>query len=319
MLTTEIHTKVVNQSYDELLETNRRLTLSEKRYRELAESLEVRVRERTEELKRAYARMLQQEKLASVGQLAAGVAHEINNPLGFILSNLQTLRKYVGKFAGMLEFYRSAADTGQMTAGLVQTAEGKWRELKLDFVLSDLEELFSHSITGAERVKKIVADLRGFSHVDDTGSGSIRINDELERTLSVIAAEIPSDAQIIRNFSELPEVKGNAGMLCQAFLNIIRNALQCRPAGLKLLIRTEVAGAKVRLSFVDNGPGMPEEVRKRVFEPFFTTRQVGDGVGMGLTVAYDGVKQAGGTIAVKSQEGRGTALIIELPGVGSDK
>ncbi|OHB29022.1 MAG: hypothetical protein A2X84_14725 [Desulfuromonadaceae bacterium GWC2_58_13] len=319
MLTTEIHTKVVNQSYDELVEINRQLTVSEKQYRDLAESLEVRVRERTDELKRAYARMLQQEKLASVGQLAAGVAHEINNPLGFILSNLQTLRKYVGKFSEMLEFYRSSAGSGQMPAALRLGAESKWRELKLDFVMADLDELFTHSISGAERVKKIVADLRGFSHVDDTGSGSIRINDELERTLSVIAAEIPDDVKIVKEFGVLPDVKGSAGLLCQAFLNLIRNALQCRQGGLKLLIRTEAFGAGVRLSFIDNGPGIPEAIRNRIFEPFFTTRQVGQGMGMGLTVAYDAVKTAGGTIAVKSQEGRGSAFIIELPTVRSDK
>lgn len=318
MLTTEIHTKVVNQSYDELLESNRQLSASEQRYKELAASLEVRVQERTSELKRAYARLLQQEKLASVGQLAAGVAHEINNPLGFVLSNLLTLRKYVGKFTVMLGFYRTAAGSEVFPADLRQAAESKWRELRLDFVTADLEELFTHSIAGAERVKKIVADLRGFSHVDDTGLGTVRVNEELERTLSVVAAEIPADAKIVKNFGSLPEVKGNGGQLCQAFLNLIRNALQCRPNGLKLLIRTEVAGEKVRVTFMDNGPGIPEAIRNRVFEPFFTTRQVGEGMGLGLAVVYDVVKQCGGTVVVKSQQDRGSAFVLELPALGSE-
>ncbi len=308
MLTTEVHTTVVNQSYEELLETNRKLTASEQNYRELAESLEVKVQERTAELKQAYARMLQQEKMASVGQLAAGVAHEINNPLGFILSNLNTLRKYVDKFREMLTFYRDAPGPE-----LQQAAQDRWRELKLGFILEDIDDLFSQSITGAQRVKKIVADLRGFSHIDDIGQGLVDINAELERTLSVLAAESPQGARIETSFGELPQVVGNAAQLCQAFLNIIRNAFQARPTGLELHLTTARRGDVIRLEFKDNGPGMPAEVHKRIFEPFFTTREVGSGMGLGLSVAYDAVTAAGGTIDAESRPGEGTAIIIQLP------
>ncbi|WP_298037870.1 ATP-binding protein [uncultured Desulfuromonas sp.] len=310
MLTTEIHTQVVNQSYEELVAINRRLTLSEKKYRDLAATLEGRVQERTEELKQAYTRMIQQEKMASIGQLAAGVAHEINNPLGFVLSNLHTLNKYVGRFLEMLEFYAGA--NSKAPGGLQQTARQKWRELKLDFITGDVVELFQQSIGGAERVKKIVSDLRGFSHVDDLGEGLVDVNCEIERTLSVLSSETPEGTRIGKSFCELPEVPGDAALLCQAFMNIIRNAFQARPDGLKLTIRTERQGDWVRVEFADNGPGIEDGIKHRIFEPFFTTREVGRGMGLGLSVAYDIIASCDGTIEAESPSEGGATFVIQL-------
>ena len=313
MMVTEIHTQVVQLSYDELLETNLRLTESEQKYRELAENLEIRVQERTAELKQVYTRMFQQEKMASVGQLAAGVAHEINNPLSFVLSNMKTLEKYVGRFVELVNFYEEQTG-GPDQVKLRSAAMEKRRGLKIDFILEDLNELFTQTVSGAERVKKIVADLRGFSHVDTAGDVSLDINLEIERTLSVLSSEIPADAEIIKNLAELPELSGKGPMLCQAFLNIIRNALQARPQGLKLLILTEQDGhGRVRIVFEDNGPGIPQDVQRRIFEPFFTTRDVGSGMGMGLTVAYEVVASCGGAIDVHSKEGQGAVFVITLP------
>lgn len=313
MLTTEIHTRVVNQSYEELLETNRRLSASERQYRDLAESLELRVRERTAELQQVYARMLQQETLASVGQLAAGMAHEINNPLGFLQSNLNTLRRYVDKFREMLEFFRTAGGEEMQGAARV-----RWRELKLDLILADVEDLFGQSLGGVQRVQKIVADLRGFSHVDDCDQGKLDLNVELERTLSVLAGAIPPDARITTDFSPLPPVAGNGAQLCQGFLAIIRNAVQARPLGLTLYICTARLGDRVRIEFRDNGPGIPEAIQSRIFEPFFTTRDVGAGLGLGLSVAHAAVTAAGGSIEVVSRPGKGTAMVIQLPVSGSE-
>lgn len=312
MMVTEIHTQVVHLSYDELLATNQRLTQSEQQYRELAQSLEVRVQQRTAELQQVYGRMLQQEKMASVGQLAAGVAHEINNPLGFVLSNLNTLEKYVGRFVELAGFYEQQADRPGYDE-LRSAAREKRRSLKMDFIQQDIGELIGQSIAGAERVKKIVGDLRGFSHVDDAGSGKVDINQEIERTLSVLSSEIPADADITTKAAKLPEVAGNGALLCQAFLNIIRNSLKARPRGLRLLIRTETDGRRVRVLFQDNGPGIPEEIQGRIFEPFFTTRDVGSGMGMGLAVAYDVVASCGGTISVHSKEGQGAIFALTLP------
>ena len=316
MLTTEIHTRVVNQSYDELLESNRRLSLSERNYRELASSLEKRVQERTLELKQAYARLVHQEKLAAIGQLAAGMAHEINNPLGFVLSNLQSLEKYVGQYTTMLNFYRQALDGLETAAELRRNAAAEWRRLKLDFIGEDLADLFQQSLAGAERIRKIVADLRGFSHVDELGDGKVDLNLEIGRCLAILTSEFPGDMELQQELGLLPEVPGTAAALGQVFCNVVRNALQSRPEGLKLLVRSSKVGGRARIEIVDNGPGIPEAIRQRVFEPFFTTREVGQGAGLGLTVAYDVIHDHGGSIEVLSPAGGGTAIIIELPTQG---
>jgi len=318
MLTTEIHTRVVNQSYEELLETNRRLALSEKRYRDLAENLEIRVRRRTEELRRASVRMIQQEKMAALGQLAAGMAHEINNPLGFVMSNLGTLRRYVDRLAEMLEFYRRSWQEVAVSPMLAEATERKWRDLKLDLVLGDACELLQQSLAGAERVKEIVADLRGFSHIDDPGTRSVDLHAEIDRTLKVLAREAPPGTSIVKEYGTSAAVVGQPALFGQLFLNILRNAFQSRGEGLEVRVGTVAEAGEVRLIFADNGPGMTEKVRRRVFEPFFTTREVGQGKGLGLSVAYDIVTGLGGTIAVESRPGAGATFIVRLPSRGEE-
>jgi len=313
MMVTELHTKVVQMSYDELLEKNRQLSASELKYRELAEHLDVRVQERTAELKQAYAHMLQQEKMASIGLLAAGMAHEINNPLSFVLSNLKTLEKYVGRLADLAAFHEEAInrDGNQELAGRLQA---KRSDLKIDFILEDLGDLFSQSLAGAERVKKIVSDLRGFSHIDEAEHSQLDVNAEIERTLSVLSSEIPADAEIMRECAEIPLIVCRGALLCQAFLNIIRNALQAQPHGLKLLIRTAMhTHDHITIVFKDNGPGIAPDIQARIFEPFFTTHEVGSGMGMGLKVVYDAVTSCGGTVTVNSREGQGAVFVITLP------
>ncbi len=313
MLTSEVHTTVISQSYDELLEINRRLSVSERRYRDLAENLEIKVAERTEELKRAHSRLLQQEKMASIGQLAAGVAHEINNPLGFISSNLQTMGKYVARFIAMLEFYRTALADRVDNVELVESARRKWQELKIDMVRIDAVDLVSQSLEGAERVKKIVSNLKGFSHVEDVEQFPADLNSEIDKTLTVLSHEISDDTEIIRNYEPLPDFLCNPALLCQVFLNLILNALQLHKKGLRLEITTLSDGKNILLTFADNGPGIPENIRNRVFEPFYTTKDVGSGTGMGLTVAYDIVTGYGGTIDVNCPEGGGSTFSIVLP------
>jgi two-component system, NtrC family, sensor kinase len=313
MLTTEIHTTVISQSYEELLEINRKLSISEDSYRNLAESLEVKVEERTGELKRAYSRLLQQEKMASIGQLAAGVAHEINNPLGFIYSNLQTMDKYVMRFMAMLDFYRNSIPVISGKSALMESAQQKWGELKLDAVSADVFELIRQSLEGAQRVKKIVSDLKDFSHVDAAGECQVDLNDEIDKTLNVLSHELPGGTQIVRNYGQLPGFVCKPTLLCQVFLNLLLNAVQARSKELRLVIGTIHDGDTIRISFADNGPGIPEEIRNRIFEPFFTTRDVGSGAGMGLTVVYDIISAYNGTIEVNCPEEGGALFVITLP------
>jgi signal transduction histidine kinase len=313
MLTTETHTEVVNRSYEELLETNRNLSASERRYRELAGTLEIKVLERTEELSRAMARLVQQEKMASVGQLAAGVAHEINNPLAFVTSNLQTLKKYTERFLDIIARYHRVFEQG----GVAQQDRDDLRKhresLRVDAISADAGDLLRQTLEGTERVRKIVADLKGFSHIDEDGEAPADLNREIDRTLSVMTREIPADARIAREFSPLPVIACRPGAFNQLFLGLLRNAFQARQEGLRLTIRTGVAGDRVRIAFADNGPGVPADLRTRIFEPFFTTRDVGKGKGLGLAVAYDIAAAHGGTIEVEDTPGGGATFVLQLP------
>lgn len=309
VFTTELHTTVVKRSYEELLEINRQLSASEKKYRELAQTLEQKVEERTAELKKAHARLLQQEKMASIGQLAAGIAHEINNPIGFIYSNLNTLWKYVKNLTEMLQFYKR-----QEAISKRQEGEELYKKLKIDFILSDIYDLIRQSKDGAERIKQIVTNLKGFSHIDEASEREIDINAELDNTLSVLSHEIKTKgAEIIKDYGKLSAFYGNAGLICQVFMNVLLNALESRDEGLVITIKTKQYGDKVAISIADNGKGIPTDIQNRIFDPFFTTKDVGKGTGMGLTVAYDIVSRYGGTIEVKSEVGKGSNFLIKLP------
>jgi signal transduction histidine kinase len=313
MLVTETHTEVVNRSYEELLETNRSLSASEQRYRELAGTLEIKVRERTEELSRAMARLVQQEKMASVGQLAAGVAHEINNPLAFVTSNLRTLKKYTERFLDIIARYQRVFEQG----GVAQQDRDDLRKhrvsLRLDAISEDAGDLLRQTLEGTERVRKIVSDLKGFSHVDEEGEAPADMNREIDRTLSVMRHEIPAGAEIVREFSPLPVIPCRPGAFNQLFLGLLRNAFQARQKGLRVTIRTGVSGDRIRIAFADNGPGVPADLRTRIFEPFFTTRDVGKGKGLGLAVAYDIVTAHGGTIDVEDTPRGGATFVLHVP------
>lgn len=313
MLTSRIHTTVVNLSHEDLVETNRRLTLSESRYRELAENLEKTVEERTGELKAAHLRLFQQEQMAAIGRLAAGVAHEVNNPLGFITSNLHTLRKYAERLLRVLEGCRPVDDAPR-DGGLDSRSRGElWREMKMDLVCSDILPLIDQSMGGAERVKKIVADLKGFSTMNEIERSDVLLNEVVERTLAMVALQIPRDASIRKEYGPLPPVSCNPGLLCRVFQNILLNAFQSCPDGLRLEISTRSPAGSVHVSFTDNGPGIPPETRSRIFEPFYTTRDVGSGTGLGLTVAYDIVARYGGTIEVGCPDTGGSTFTVILP------
>jgi signal transduction histidine kinase len=313
MLTTEIHTSVVNDSYEQLVETNKSLAESEKCYRELALSLEQKVEERTAELQKAYARMLQQEKLAAVGSLAAGMAHEINNPNGFIRCNLTTFSRYFQKMKDMLDHYQHLIDNKTPLPRLQQEIDRKRQELKLAFVFTDTATLLAQSIEGTDRIARIVADLKSYSHVDQAGESNEDLNEELERVLAVLAPQVTSGTVIESELSPLPLFTCHAGLMSQAFLNIIQNALLSRQEGLEVKIASRYDNVGIEIAISDNGCGIAADNLSRVFDPFFTTRDVGSGTGMGLTVAREIIREAGGTIQVSSQEGTGTSVSIRLP------
>ena len=312
MLTTEMHTSIVQESYDQLVETNRLLVESEGRYRELALQLERKVEERTAELQKAYSRMLQQEKLAAVGSLAAGMAHEINNPNGFVQSNLNTLRRYVERMKEMLNHYQLMIANNTPLQQLRDETEQRRKALKLEFVFSDTTALLEQSMDGTDRIARIVADMKSFSHVDETGDSDVDLNVELEQAVSVLAAQLPPETVIVRDLQPLPLYGCNPGLLSQAFYNIIQNAVQSRAEGLELRLSSRLEHDQIVIIIADNGCGIPADNLNRIFEPFFTTREVGRGTGMGLTVAREVVREADGSLEIESVEGTGTTATIRL-------
>jgi len=275
MLTTEIHTSVVQESYDQLVLTNRHLQESERRYRELACELEKKVEERTNQLRQAYARLLQQEKLAAIGQLAAGMAHEINNPIGFIRSNLGSFSKYLNRMAEMLEMYRRMLEEESTTAPVRSRADKRWNELKLDFVLEDSTVLLGQSIDGADRIARIVAELKGFTDLEGMEPVGIDLNHELEQVLTSLADKFPPDTQLTTDLQPLPLFVCHASLVVQAFANIIDNALKSRSDGLQLFVGSRLESGMLVITVSDNGCGIADKDLPRVFDPFLPHGRLG--------------------------------------------
>jgi signal transduction histidine kinase len=262
------------------------------------------------------AQLVQQERMASVGRLAAGVAHEINNPLAFVTSNVQTLKKYTERFLDLIARYQRVVEKGGVADQDRDDLRTHREALRVDAIAVDAGHLLAQTLEGAARVRKIVADLKGFSHVDEEGDAPTDLNGEIHRTLSVMTHEVPAGTRIVREFSPLPPVRCRPGAISQLFLAVLENAFQARQEDLQLTIRTSVSGDRIRIAFADNGPGVPADLRTRIFEPFFSTRDVGKGRGLGLTVAYDVVTAHGGTIEVEETPGGGATFVLQFPARG---
>jgi two-component system NtrC family sensor kinase len=268
-------------------------------------------------LKEAQLQIFQQEKMASIGQLAAGVAHEINNPMGFISSNLNTLNKYVERLAEYISVVDQNISAGSDSdyAGRVQEVR---KRLKIDRIMGDSHELIAESLDGAGRVRRIVQDLKSFSRVDQAESALIDMNGALETTINIAWNEIKYVAELHRDFGEVPPIKCFPQQLNQVFLNLLVNAAHAMEGGQgAITVSTRSDGTSLFVAVADNGKGIAEENLQRIFEPFFTTKEVGKGTGLGLSISYDIIKKHGGEIMVESQVGVGTTFTVRLPIDGS--
>ncbi|MDJ0869033.1 MAG: ATP-binding protein [Myxococcota bacterium] len=253
-------------------------------------TLEARVDERTRELREAQLQLLQSEKMRSLGQLVAGVAHELNNPIGFVHANLHLLQEQMRR---LIQAERSGDDSSR-----AETA---------------IEKLLLRSREGTDRVKQIVADLRTFSRMDQAELVDVDLNEEIERTLGLMAPRFRHGIEIVRDYGELPKVRCFAGQLNQVFMNLLMNAGDALDGSGHIRIKTRARSGGVRLEFHDDGPGIPPEVQARIFEPFFTTKPVGQGTGLGLSISYGIVERHGGRMLLGSALGQGTTFVIELP------
>lgn len=308
--------------------------IRERKARKLAESLlEERavelflanreLEETIETLKTSNLQLLQSEKLASVGQLAAGVAHEINNPVGFISSNLGTLRDYIEDVRNIIEAQRFAIKAGtecrdadeyaKINAMAIADLKALLEKADFDFLMTDLNDLLDESIDGVERIRKIVADLLDFSRTNSSDVKAVDINELLEKTISVAWNELKYKAEVVRDLGELPKIYCNDGKLSQVFLNLLLNASHAMKEQGEVVITTRQVGDNVKIVVDDTGIGIPKDILPNIFDPFFTTKSVKEGTGLGLHIARTVIDSHQGTISVSSELDVGTSFTILLP------
>ena len=265
-------------------------------------------------LSEAQAKLMQSEKLASIGQLAAGVAHEINNPIGYIFSNFGSLEKYIGQLFRMLAAYEGAESRItdlQVAAQLASLRE----DIELDFLKEDIPQLMTESREGIERVRKIVQDLKDFSRIDARQEWEwANLHKGIDSTLNIVNNEIKYKADVVKEYGEIPDVECLPSELNQVFMNLLVNAAHAIGAQRgTITIRTGEEGERVWVEIEDNGCGIARENLSRIFDPFFTTKPIGKGTGLGLSLAYGIVRKHDGQIEVQSKVGQGTRFRVRVP------
>ncbi len=317
LMATGIHAEVVESAYSELQAKHMALECSEVRYRQLAENLELEVRRQTEAIRLAQTRLIHQEKMAAVGQLAAGMAHEINNPMGFITSNLNTLQRYHIDLARLLGAYETLtlAVESRASAAIPQAVKAKAvaAEIDIHFLMKDASDLLSESLSGAQRIADIVRDLKDFARPGEEKWSTVDIAQLLRTTLRMMALEMPAAVRVETDLPLLPGIRCLPRQVNLVFANILRNAIQSIAGEGVIRIRARQAESGVTVIIADTGSGMADAVREKIFEPFFTTRPVGQGKGLGMHTAWRIVEVHGGRLECASRPGTGTAVKVWLP------
>ncbi|OKH47286.1 hybrid sensor histidine kinase/response regulator [Calothrix sp. HK-06] len=280
------------------------------------EDLEQRVRERSKALEAAQIQLVQKEKFATMGQLVAGVAHEVNNPIGCITNNIAPAHDFVANITKMIRIYQKYCTT------VIPEIEQSLEELDIEFALLDLPKLLHSIKLSAERVKDISVSLRNFSRLDTTAKELVSLHTGLDSTLMILQHRLKSKdsrpaIEVIKQYGAIPEIECYAGQLNQVFMNLLANAIDAvrNVTDPKICISTEMLNSTiVVVRIADNGTGMSEEVKQRLFEPLFTTKPVGKGTGLGLSIARQIVEEKhGGKLSFESYLGRGTEFYLNLP------
>ncbi|ALC17948.1 multi-sensor signal transduction histidine kinase [Desulfuromonas soudanensis] len=266
-----------------------------------------------DDLKSTEAQMVQREKMASLGQLAAGMAHEINNPMGFIASNLLSLSRYAQKIVDYLLEERTLLGRDALGGETAAALEHLRKRMKIDYVLKDIVDLVEESLEGADRVKKIVQDLKSYSRKDGEERQAADLIQCLESTINVVWNEIKYKATVEKDYGEIPMTLCHPQALNQVFMNLLVNAAQAIEVQGTIRIRTWYEDENIFVSIADSGQGILPENQSRLFEPFFTTKEVGKGTGLGLSVSYDIVKKHDGEIRICSTPGQGSTFTVVIP------
>lgn len=331
----QARTAELQQAIASLQNTNKQLQdeiIFRKTTEEALRYSRARLKEQTEELQnaldqlqRTQIQLVQNEKMASLGQLVAGIAHEINNPVSFIYSNIDPLTNYINDLLQLLHLYRQEYPQNN------PIIEEGIAAVELDFLIEDIPKLLESMKSGADRIRKIVLSLRNFSRLDEAAKKQVDIHEGLESTLLILQSQL-KDIQLIKKFGQLPLVECYSAQINQVFMNILTNAIDalqqkylpgkemsaqnllCEHTIPQIVIETEQIHESVRISIADNGSGIPENIQNRIFDPFFTTKPVGSGTGLGLSVSYQiVVEKHQGNLFCHSEPGKGTEFVIILP------
>lgn len=267
-----------------------------------------------EKLKQAQSQLVQSEKMASLGQLAAGVAHEINNPIGFVMSNIGTLNDYSDALSQYVAMTKDIiASSNHESVSEVNKLD---KEQDFDFIVEDIKEIMSDCADGLRRVKDIVSNLKSFARSDEEDTAEFDINECIENTLKVVWNELKYKVTLHKDYQDdLPLVKGHEGQVGQVVMNMLVNAAQAIEDHGEIFVTTLETDKSIQIQVQDTGKGMSDEVKAKIFDPFYTTKGVNEGTGLGLSISYGIIESHGGEIRVESEEGVGTLFKISLPKV----
>ncbi|MBF0303850.1 MAG: response regulator, partial [Desulfamplus sp.] len=308
----------------ELKEANEALENMNRSLESMNRTLESMNKNLKEKVEKQAAMIVQTDKMASVGLLAAGVAHEINNPLSFINANLSALKRYMTKIGDLHQKYNDVElflrYSGLENApALLEELEQFKRDNKTELIMVDIKDLTEESLDGIERIKTIVNDLKTFSRIDEADYTYLDINKAIDTTINILWNEIKYKAEIIKHYGNIPDVRCFPQKISQVFMNLLLNAVQAIEEHGTITINTQLVSQDnkqedfVEIKISDTGCGIPKENINRLFEPFFTTKPVGTGTGLGLSITYEIIKAHKGIIEVSSEVGQGTEISVILP------
>jgi signal transduction histidine kinase len=300
--------EVLNETYLELeLKSDsleKQKSTIEKKNRDLQKTME--------KLKSAQAQLIDSEKMASLGQLTAGIAHEINNPINYISAGINPLKRDMADIESLYKKYEEASNNG-FDPNKLKDAKQYSKEIESDFLFEEIKSLLDGIEEGALRTREIVIGLRNFSRMDEDAIKTANINEGIDSTLMLLRNKLKNKIIIKKEYGQIPPIECYAGKLNQVFMNILNNAADAIQDEGKIIIRTWASDDHVYISIKDNGIGMQENIRKRIFEPFYTTKEVGQGTGLGLSISFGIIEKHKGTISVKSKKNEGSEFIIQLP------
>jgi signal transduction histidine kinase len=288
----------------------RKLLRNGKRYKKDLEKQNTELARSKAELERLQTQIIHSEKMASLGQLAAGVAHELNNPAGFIYGNMEILRTCAAGLERLLSFY----DNAQLPESLTAEVKAIKEETDYEHSLEDLKSIIADCYSGAERIRDIVQNLRLFSRLDEAEFKMVNLHDGIESTIRLLSQYYNSGHTTLeRHYTDLPPVTCYAGQLNQVWMNLLTNAAQAIGSEGRVCVTTRRENDMAVVSISDTGKGIAPEHLKKIFDPFFTTKRVGEGTGLGLSITYGIIERHGGSINVESRPGEGTTFTVTLP------